>query len=288
MSKIAADIESRRAGDLPLVGRSESGTRRIVKVGDVAVGGEEFIVMAGPCAVESREQIEQAARHVDEHGGRILRGGAFKPRTSPYSFQGLGAEGVELLRRASLKAGLPFVTEVMSVDDIDLLAPRVDAFQVGTRNMHNFALLDALGQQSTPILLKRGFGATLREWLLAAEYVARGGNENIILCERGIRSFGNETRFVLDLAGAIWAQQHSSLPVIIDPSHATGDPALIGPLCRAAVAAGIDGVIVEVHPDPGSALSDGDQALTFDSFEAIMASLPPIAAAVGRTMTTES
>lgn len=284
MSKIAADIQTRRSGDLPLVGPTETGERRPVSVGDVAVGGDAFVVMAGPCAVESKEQIEAAARHVQTHGGRVLRGGAFKPRTSPYSFQGLGDEGVELLRRASLKAGLPFVTEVMSVADIELLGPRVDAFQVGTRNMHNFPLLEALGNQGKPILLKRGFGATLREWVLAAEYVARGGNENIILCERGIRSFSPETRFVLDLAGAIWARQHTSLPVIIDPSHATGDPQLIGPLCRAAVAAGVDGVIIEVHPDPASALSDGDQALTFDQFESIMDSLGPIATAVGRTL----
>ena len=283
MSKIAADIESRRGSDLPLVGRTDH-ARRPLSVGDVEFGGEEFVVIAGPCAVESREQIEETARFVGQHGGRVLRGGAFKPRTSPYSFQGLGHDGVELLKRASLKAGLPFVTEVMSVADIERLAPRVDAFQVGTRNMHNFPLLEALGQQQKPVLLKRGFGATLREWLLAAEYVARGGNDQIILCERGIRSFSDETRFVLDLAGALWTRQHCELPVIIDPSHATGDPALIAPLCRAALAAGLDGVIVEVHPDPGAALSDGDQALTFDDFTAIMDSLPAIASAVGRTV----
>lgn len=283
MSKIAADIESRRDAELPLVGRAGQ-ERAIVHIGDVPLGGDEFVVIAGPCAVESREQIEATAGHVASVGGRVLRGGAFKPRTSPYSFQGLGDEGVELLRRASLKAGLPFVTEVLSVADVEKLSPRVDAFQVGARSMQNFALLEALGEQDRPVLLKRGFGATIREWLLAAEYIARGGNEDIVLCERGIRSFGDETRFVLDLAGAIWAQQRTKLPVIIDPSHATGTPALIGPLCLAAAAAGLDGVIVEVHPDPESALSDGDQALTFVDFENIVRSVRPVAAAVGRNM----
>jgi 3-deoxy-7-phosphoheptulonate synthase len=284
MSKIAADIESRRDADLPLVGRASADDQAVVHVGDVAFGSETFAVIAGPCAVESAEQIETAARGVQSRGALVLRGGAFKPRTSPYSFQGLGFEGVELLRRASLKVGIPFITEVMSVDDIDALGPRVDAFQIGTRNMHNFPLLQALGEQSKPVMLKRGFGATLREWLLAAEYVARGGNESIILCERGIRTFGDETRFVQDLAGAVWAKQHSRLPVIVDPSHATGDPALIGPMCRAALAAGVDGVMVEVHPDPSSALSDADQALTFDDFDRIMGELAPIADAVGRSL----
>lgn len=284
MSKIAADIESRRNEDLPLVGRESADEQAVVHIGDVAFGAENFVVIAGPCAVESAEQIEATARAVESCGALVLRGGAFKPRTSPYSFQGLGLEGVELLRRASLKAGMPFVTEVMSVDDIETLGPRVDAFQVGTRNMHNFPLLEALGEQDRPIILKRGFGATLREWVLAAEYVARGGNEQIILCERGIRTFGDETRFVQDLAGAVWARQRTRLPVIVDPSHATGDPALIGPMCRAALAAGVDGVMVEVHPDPDTALSDGDQALTFADFERIMSELAPIASAVGRTL----
>lgn len=287
MSKFAADIEAQAEGEFPRVGATPDGARAVVRIGDVEVGGDAYVVIAGPCAVESRDQIEVTARWVQDHGGAILRGGAYKPRTSPYSFQGLGAEGVELLRRASLKAGLPFVTEVLSPADVDALSPRVDAFQVGTRNMHNFALLDALGRQPKPVLLKRGFGATLREWVLAAEYVARGGNDQIILCERGIRSFSEETRFVLDLGGAIWAQQHTRLPVIVDPSHATGDPTLVAPLCRAALAAGLDGVMVEVHPDPAGALSDGDQALRFTEFEALMTSLRPIAAAVGRTLRQE-
>lgn len=281
MSKIAADIEPRRTAEFPLVG-ARPGSRPTVRIGDVEIGADAFVMIAGPCAVENRDQIETTARWVKQSGGAILRGGAYKPRTSPYSFQGLGDEGVELLRRASLKAAIPFVTEVLSPNDIEGLSPRVDAFQVGTRNMHNFALLDALGRQPKPVLLKRGFGATLREWLLAAEYVARGGNAQIVLCERGIRSFGDETRFVLDLAGALWARERSCLPVIVDPSHATGVPSLIAPLCRAAVAAGLDGAMVEIHPDPNVALSDADQALRFGDFEALMQALRPIAAAVGR------
>jgi len=280
MSKIAADLKDHLDGEFPLVGATS--TRSTVTIGDVVIGERDFVVIAGPCAVETRDQIETTARWIRQHGARILRGGAFKPRTSPYSFQGLGEEGVELLRRASLKAGVPFVTEVLAPSDIELLAPRVDAFQVGTRNMHNFALLDALGRQDKPVVLKRGFGATLREWILAAEHVARGGNDRIVLCERGIRSFGEETRFVLDLGGALWVRERTRLPVIVDPSHATGTPSLVGPLCRAALAAGLDGVMIEVHPDPSTALSDGDQALEFGAFAELMEQLGPIATAVGR------
>ena len=282
MSKIAADIDNHRNGEHPLVGAD--GSRVEVRVGDATIGGEAFAVIAGPCAVESREQIETTARWVDDCGGAILRGGAFKPRTSPYSFQGMGDEGVELLRRASLKTGIPFVTEVLAPSDIEKLAPRVDAFQVGTRNMHNFALLQALGEQEKPVLLKRGFGATLREWVMAAEYIARAGNDQIVLCERGIRSFSPETRFVLDLAGAVWAQQQTRLPVIVDPSHATGNPSLIGPMSYAALAAGLDGIMVEIHPDPSVALSDADQALRFDEFETLMNTLRAIAPTVGRQL----
>ncbi len=284
MSKIAADLANATESEFPLVGALPDGSRSTVRIGDVALGDERFVVIAGPCAVENREQIELTARWVHEHGGSILRGGAYKPRTSPYSFQGLGAEGVELLRRASMKAGIPFVTEVLSPADVDELSPRVDAFQVGTRNMHNFALLDALGRQSKPVMLKRGFGATLREWILAAEYIARGGNDQIVLCERGIRAFGEETRFVLDIAGALWVREHTRLPVIVDPSHATGVPSLVSPLCRAALAAGLDGAMVELHPDPTTALSDADQALRFEEFEALMDGLAPIATAVGRRL----
>lgn len=270
--------------EYPLVHRSRFPEGAPVMVGDVAVGAEAFVVIAGPCAVESIEQMDAAGRLVGQHQARILRGGAFKPRTSPYSFQGLGLEGIELLKRTSIKHELPFVTEVMSVEQVELMEPRVDAFQVGTRNMHNFELLRALGQTRKPVLLKRGFGATLKEWMHACEYVAKGGNDQIILCERGIRSFGPETRFTLDLAGAIWAKQETFLPVIIDPSHATGLPQLVGPLVIAAAAAGLDGAMVEVHPNPDDALSDGDQALTPRQFEAMMKQLKTVAEAVGRTL----
>lgn len=266
----------------PLVARQTA--RHTVRISDVEFGSDEFVVIAGPCAVESQDQIENAARVVQSLGARVLRGGAFKPRTSPYSFQGLGLEGIELLRRASLKAELPFITEVMSVDQVSELEPRVDAFQIGTRNMHNFELLKAIGETQKPVMLKRGFGATLREWVLAAEYIAKGGNHNIILCERGIRSFDPETRFTLDLAGAIWAKQETKLPVIIDPSHGTGLPELIDPLARAAAAAGLDGIMVEIHDDPDQALSDGDQALTSRQFKTLMSNLAPIVEAVGRRM----
>lgn len=270
--------------EYPLVHRGRHPEGVSVKVGDVAVGADTFVVIAGPCAVESLDQMEAAGKLVQQHGARILRGGAYKPRTSPYSFQGLGLEGIELLKRASLKHEMPFVTEVMSVAQIEEMEPRIDAFQVGTRNMHNFELLKALGETRKPVLLKRGFGATLREWLLACEYVARGGNDQIILCERGVRSFSPETRFTLDIAGAVWAKHETFLPVIIDPSHATGVPGLVGPMVAAAVAAGLDGAMVEVHHAPEDALSDGDQALTPRQFEAMMTMLQPIAAAVGRSL----
>lgn len=267
----------------PLVVRSgPEGT--LVSIGDVVFGGDSFVVIAGPCAVESQDQIESAARLLRGMGARVLRGGAFKPRTSPYSFQGLGMEGIELLRRASLKAEIPFVTEVMSVEQVEALEARVDAFQIGTRNMHNFELLKAVGETRKPVMLKRGFGATLREWVLAAEYIAQGGNSQILLCERGIRSFDSQTRFTLDLAGAIWAKQETSLPVIVDPSHATGLPKLISPLSRAAAAAGLDGIMVEVHDDPDHALSDGDQAMSSHQFKMLMAELAPIVEAVGRRL----
>ena len=280
----AATWPAQPDSEFPLVARARHPEGATVSIGDVAFGGESFVVIAGPCAVETLDQMEAAAKLARSHGARVLRGGAFKPRTSPYSFQGLGLEGIELLRRASLKHEMPFVTEVMSIDQIEEMEPRIDAFQVGTRNMHNFDLLRALGETRKPVLLKRGFGATLREWLLACEYVARGGNDQIILCERGVRSFSPETRFTLDLAGAVWAKNETFLPVIIDPSHATGVPGLVGPMVAAALAAGLDGAMVEVHPSPDDALSDGDQALTPRQFESLMSTLQPLAAAVGRSI----
>ncbi len=270
--------------EFPLVSKASAGTPEPVSIGDVLFGADQFVVIAGPCAVEGPDQIETASKLVRDLGGAVLRGGAFKPRTSPYSFQGLGIEGVELMRRATLKAGIPFVTEVMSVDSIEAMEPRVDAFQVGTRNMHNFDLLRALGETRKPVLLKRGFGATLREWLLAAEYIAKGGNEQIILCERGIRTFDETTRFTVDLAGAVWVKSQTHLPVIVDPSHGTGIPELVAPMAYAAAAAGLDGVMVEIHHDPATALSDGDQAMTPEMFEQMMKRLAPIAQAAGRTL----
>lgn len=256
----------------------------VVRIGDVPFGGDRFPVIAGPCAVESRAQIDRAARLVAERGAGVLRGGAFKPRTSPYSFQGLGLEGLELMRRASDAHDIPLVTEVLSPEDVERMAPTVDAFQVGARNMQNFPLLRTLATTARPVLLKRSFGATLREWLLAAEYLLAGGNDRVILCERGVRGFGEQTRFTLDLAGAAWAREETHLPVVVDPSHATGTPSLIPQMARAALAAGLDGVMVEVHPDPEQARSDADQALTAGEFEDLMAGLGPIAEALGRRL----
>lgn len=270
--------------EFPRVSRRESAKTAVVSIGSTPFGGDAFQVIAGPCAVESEEIISSAARMVASMGARVLRGGAFKPRTSPYSFQGLGMEGVHLLRKAALAAGIPFVTEVLAPEWVEKMAPHVDAFQIGARNMHNFDLLREVGKSGRPVLLKRSFGATVKEWVFAAEYIANEGNEDIILCERGIRSFDQATRFTLDIAGAMWAKHETRLPVIIDPSHAIGLPHLIGGAVAATAAAGLDGVIVEVHPNPAIARCDGDQALTVADFEALMARLRPIAEAMGRSL----
>ncbi|MBI5646818.1 MAG: 3-deoxy-7-phosphoheptulonate synthase [Ignavibacteriae bacterium] len=255
-----------------------------VHIGGVAFGAERFVVIAGPCAVESAQQISLAAGLVAREQAHVLRGGAFKARTSPYAFQGLGLEGVRYMREAADAQGIPMVTEVLSQHDIETMEPYVDAFQVGSRNMDNTALLKDLGQVRKPVLLKRGFAATIKEWLLAAEYVYLGGNDQIILCERGIRTFSNETRFTLDLAGAVLARQQTPFPVIIDPSHATGNPELIPALAAASLAAGADGLMVEVHPNPTDALSDADQALSPVQFADMMRRLRAIAPTVGRSM----
>ncbi len=256
---------------------------RPVRVGGAVVGGESFTVVAGPCAIESRDQFLTVARHVRAEGASVLRGGVFKMRTDPHSFQGLGAPALDYVDEVRRETGLPFVVEVAAIEQVEVLAPHADALQVGSRNMHNYYLLKELGRTRIPIVLKRGFAAQLREWLLAAEYVVAGGNESIVLCERGIRTFEAETRNTLDLAGAVWARQHSPFPVLIDPSHATGRPELVGPMCLAAAAAGLDGIMVEVHPDHAAALSDGFQSLTLDRFSALARSLRPILAAVGKT-----
>jgi 3-deoxy-7-phosphoheptulonate synthase len=258
----------------------------VVEVGGVPFGGEDFPVIAGPCAVESEAQIREAARQAAAAGAAVLRGGAFKPRTSPYNFQGLGLHGVELLASAGREAGLPVVTEIMDPSAIEDMYPLVDCFQVGARNMQNFELLRALGDLDKPVLLKRGPSATLEEWLLAAEYMLIGGNDNVILCERGIRTFNVDTRYTLDLATVALAKRETHLPVIVDPSHATGDPALVTPMALAAMAAGADGVMIEAHPDPATALSDGLQALRAEALREVVLALKALAPATGRRVSS--
>ena len=255
-----------------------------VKVGPAAVGRETFTIIAGPCAVESDEQALAAARGAKAAGATILRGGAYKPRTSPYSFQGLGERGLEILARCREDTGLPVVTEVMEPRDVELVASWADALQVGTRNMQNFALLKEVGATSKPVLLKRGFSATVEEWLMAAEYVAQRGNSEIILCERGIRTFETATRNTLDLGGMVVAQLESHLPVVVDPSHAMGHRELVAPMARAAIAAGADGVMIDVHHDPGEALCDGPQALTPGDLLELSKDLNALALALGRQL----
>jgi 3-deoxy-7-phosphoheptulonate synthase len=255
-----------------------------VKVGTAEVGRGSVTLIAGPCAVETEEQALASARAAKESGATILRGGAYKPRTSPYSFQGLGERGLEILAACRAETGLPVVTEVLETRDVELVAEWADALQIGTRNMQNFALLKEVGQVHKPVLLKRGLAATVEEWLMAAEYIAQRGNSEIILCERGIRTFEPSTRNTLDLAGMAVAQQETHLPVIVDPSHATGKRALVGPMARAAVAAGADGVMLDVHPNPEEALCDGPQALTPGDLLGLAADLRAVAGALGRPM----
>jgi|SRR5579863_190322 len=257
----------------------------IIQLGrGVAVGGQEIIMMAGPCSVENASQVDTVAAVVAEHGARVLRGGAFKPRTSPYSFQGLGKQGLELLRRAADKYNLLAVSEVMDLTQIPMMIDYVDIFQVGARNMQNYNLLKELGKVSKPILLKRGISATIEEMLLSSEYIMSGGNYDVVLCERGIRTFESATRNTLDVSAIPVVHKLSHLPIIADPSHATGRRDKVMPMARAAVAAGADGLLVEVHHDPEKALSDGAQALYPDQFAQLMKELRMIAPAVGRTI----
>jgi 3-deoxy-7-phosphoheptulonate synthase len=255
-----------------------------VMIGNSRFGAGHFGVIAGPCAVESRSQILSSARMAAAAGIGVLRGGAFKPRTSPYAFQGLGLRGVELLAEAGRASGLPFVTEVLDPADVEPMYPLVDAFQVGARNMQNYALLKALGDIDKPVLLKRGPSATLDEWLLAAEYLLAGGNHRVILCERGVRTFNPSTRFTLDLATMALARRETHLPIIVDPSHATGNPDLVLPMALAALAAGADGLMFEFHPRPSQALSDGAQALRPEDLDPLMAQLAALAPVVGRKL----
>ena len=265
-----------------LVAREHRADPTRVRVGDVRIGGGPVVVIAGPCAVESREGILAAARAVADAGAAVLRGGAFKPRTSPYSFQGLGREGLELLVEARAETGLPVVTEVVAPEDVELVAEYADMLQVGSRNMQNFRLLSAVGEQPLPVLLKRGMMATIEELLLAAEYVLAAGNPRLVLCERGIRTFERATRNTLDICAVPLLKERTHLPVIVDPSHAAGRRELVPALASAAVAAGADGLIVEVHPRPDDALSDGRQSLTPEGFRDLMRDVGALAAALGR------
>ncbi|MDN5343989.1 MAG: 3-deoxy-7-phosphoheptulonate synthase [Clostridia bacterium] len=271
-----------------LVSRELKETPTMVRVGGVPVGGRGLVVMAGPCAVESEEQLLSAARAVKNAGAQVMRGGAFKPRTSPYAFQGLEEEGLKMLARVREETGLPFVTEAVDTRDVALVAEYADAIQIGARNMQNFRLLQEAGATGKPILLKRGLAATIEEWLMAAEYILDSGNPNLILCERGIRTFETATRFTLDLAAVAVVKENSHLPVIVDPSHSTGNWRLVLPMARAAVAAGADGLIIEVHPDPARALCDGPQSLHPETFDRLMGELAPVALAVGRGLAPAS
>jgi 3-deoxy-7-phosphoheptulonate synthase len=270
-----------------LVSRQVKPNRSIVRVGEVAIGGDTVVVIAGPCSVESREQLISTAHAVKKAGASLLRGGAYKPRTSPYDFQGLGEEALKILREASEETGLPVVTEVMGTEDVELICEYADMLQVGARNMQNFNLLRKLATVRKPVLLKRGPSATVKEWLLAAEYLLAGGNPDVVLCERGIKTFETETRNTMDLAAVALARDLSHLPVIADPSHGTGKQSLIAAMSRAAVAVGADGLIIEVHPCPERALSDGPQSLDFAAFEKVMRGLSdPLRSISGLTRET--
>lgn len=258
----------------------------VVKVGNVEIGGDTIQVMAGPCAVESREQLLEAAEIVRRAGATLLRGGAFKPRTSPYSFQGLEQKGLELLAEAREKTGLRIVTEVMDPRNLDMVAEYADMLQIGARNMQNFFLLREVARAGKPVLLKRGASATIEEWLLAAEYILAEGNRDVVLCERGIRTFENYTRNTLDLTAVPVVKYLSHLPVIVDPSHAIGKWRFVEPMARAAIASGADGLLIEMHPHPDEALCDGPQSLTPDNFNILMNKLEDIAGVMGRKMGT--
>jgi 3-deoxy-7-phosphoheptulonate synthase len=254
----------------------------VIRIGEVEIGGDRVVTMAGPCSVESREQIERSADAVARTGAAVIRGGAFKPRSSPYAFQGLGEEGLQLLRAAADRNGLLVISEVMDQTQIPLMAQYADILQVGARNMQNFNLLRELGKLRKPVLLKRGIAATIEELLLSAEYIMAGGNYEVILCERGIRTFETYTRNTMDVSAIPVVKKLSHLPIVADPSHGTGRRDMVAPMARAAVAAGADGLLVEVHPDPDHALSDGAQSLRPDQFQELMAQLRIIAPAVGR------
>ena len=259
-----------------------------IKVGDVTIGGNELTIIAGPCAVETQTQVLETAKAVKAAGANILRGGAFKPSTSPYQFRGLGKEGLEILALARAETGLPFITEVLTPQDVEMVAQYADILQIGARNMQNFILLDEVGKVNKPVMLKRGMSATIQEWLLSAEYILSQGNRKLFLCERGIRTFETYTRNTLDISAIPIVKKLSHLPIIGDPSHGTGKWELVTPLALAVIAAGADGRMIEVHPNPNEALKDGAQSLTFGSFEQLMQRVAPVASSVGRKMPVES
>lgn len=280
-STTAAPVE--RSKPYPLVDRTAVPEGSVVQVADVTIGGDSVVIIAGPCSVESEAQILEAAQGVQAAGATILRGGAYKPRTSPYDFQGLGEEGLRLLALAREATGLPIVTEIMDPRDLDLMLRYTDMLQIGARNMQSYSLLREVGQSDLPVLLKRGPAASIKEWLLAAEYILAQGNRNVVLCERGVRGFDDEfTRNTMDLNAIAVAKLESHLPVLADPSHGTGRSELVTPLARAAIAAGADGLIIEVHPIPAEALSDGRQSLNLLEFAQMMAAVRPHASALGR------
>ncbi|MEN2985562.1 MAG: 3-deoxy-7-phosphoheptulonate synthase [Thermodesulfovibrionaceae bacterium] len=265
-----------------LASREIKKEKTVIKVRNIAIGGDGIVVIAGPCAVESEEQIMLTAKTVKLLGAHILRGGAFKPRTSPYSFQGLGKEGLKLLKAASETTGLPTVTEVVNPEHVELVSEYVDLLQIGTRNAQNFELLKKVGQTKKPVILKRGMSMTIKEWLMSAEYILSEGNMNVILCERGIRTFETATRNTLDISAVSVLKEETHLPVIIDPSHATGHAKYVPDMAFAAVAAGADGIMVEVHPEPEKALSDGIQSLDFDTFGKMIEKIKRFTEVVGR------
>jgi len=267
-----------------LVSRDFHPEDTVVDAGGVKIGGNEIVVMAGPCAVESLDQLREAASAVKACGAKFLRGGAFKPRTSPYDFQGLGEEGLKLLRTVADEFDLRVVTEIVDKDDIKIFSEYADILQVGARNMQNFQMLKALGKCNKPVLLKRGLSATISEWLNAAEYIMSGGNEQVIFCERGIRTYETFTRNTLDLSAVAAVKELSHLPIVVDPSHGTGRWKMVAPMARAAIAAGADGLIIEVHPHPEKALSDGDQSLTPEAFGELMKNLGGIAKVMNRSL----
>jgi 3-deoxy-7-phosphoheptulonate synthase len=267
-----------------LVSRDFHPQDTIIDVDGVKIGGSEIVVMAGPCAVENLEQLRESAAAVKKSGAKILRGGAYKPRTSPYDFQGLGEEGLKLLRQVADEFDMKVVTEVVDREDIELMENYADILQVGARNMQNFQMLKALGKCQKPVMLKRGLSATISEWLNAAEYIMAGGNENVMFCERGIRTYETFTRNTLDLSAVAAVKELSHLPIVVDPSHGTGRRPMVAPMSRAAIAAGADALIIEVHPHPEKALSDGNQSLTPEDFQKLMANLGDIAKAVGKTI----